>query len=118
MGNVNVDELMGFSQRPELSPGAHDAALDGAALVAALCRSTTRLGTTILINESMVPMQPIGKGCLGSYVEAAPDRVLERTTTRKGGWLQRGVSQRELRLVIEKRVVEVEGKCSPSCQVI
>jgi hypothetical protein len=56
MGNVYADELTGFSQRPELSPGAHDAALDGAALVAALCRSTTRLGTTTLINESMVPM--------------------------------------------------------------
>ena len=58
MGNVNVEELVGFSHTAELLSGAHvlPESDDELVVVAALRGSTTRFGTAILIIDSILPI--------------------------------------------------------------
>jgi hypothetical protein len=57
IGNVNVDELVGFSHAAELLLGAQvlPPSTDELVVVAALRGSTTRVGTAILIIDSILP---------------------------------------------------------------
>ena len=58
MGNVNVEELVGFSHTAELLLAEHvlPESDDELVVVAALRGSTTRFGTAILIIDSILPI--------------------------------------------------------------
>jgi hypothetical protein len=66
---VNVDEPTGFSHALELSPDGHE-------LVAALCLSTTRFGTAMLIIDSIRPIifDPT-RGIRGPSLAICPSRI-------------------------------------------